>query len=118
MLGIISAARIVYVAVAALTTERTKGSVPGLQTLEARSALARRISSTYCEPRCLSAIDQIAAWDERTVPTRAFPLKVETVELDGDDGIVVTVYDGTTGAYVAEELKALSFASSLRDGLV
>jgi hypothetical protein len=48
----------------------------------------------------------------------AFPLKVETVELDGDDGIVVTDYDGTTGAYVAEELKALSFASSLRDGLV
>ena len=29
------------------------------------------------------------------------------VELDGDDGLVVTFSDGTIGAYVAEELREL-----------
>jgi len=29
------------------------------------------------------------------------------VELDGNDGVVVTFSDGTTGAYVAEELLEL-----------
>ena len=31
-------------------------------------------------------------------------IKVLSVEQDGDDGLIVTFSDGTTGAYVVEEL--------------
>jgi hypothetical protein len=31
-------------------------------------------------------------------------LRILTTELDGDDGLIVTFSDGTTGAYVIEEL--------------
>jgi hypothetical protein len=31
-------------------------------------------------------------------------IRILAVELDGDDGVVVTFSDGTTGAYVVEEL--------------
>ena len=31
-------------------------------------------------------------------------IRLLAVELDGDDGVVVTFSDGTTGAYVVEEL--------------
>jgi hypothetical protein len=31
-------------------------------------------------------------------------IKLKTVELDGNDGLVATFSDGTTGAYVVEEL--------------
>jgi hypothetical protein len=34
-------------------------------------------------------------------------IRILAVELDGDDGLVVTFSDGTTGAYVAEELLEL-----------
>jgi hypothetical protein len=34
-------------------------------------------------------------------------IQVLAVELDGDDGLIVTFSDGTTGAYVAEELLEL-----------
>ena len=34
-------------------------------------------------------------------------LRILAVELDGDDGIVVTFSDGTNGGYVIEELLAL-----------
>ena len=34
-------------------------------------------------------------------------IQVLSVELDGDDGLIVTFSDGTTGAYVAEELLEL-----------
>ena len=33
--------------------------------------------------------------------------KILTAELDGDDGLVLTYSDGTTGAYVIEELLEL-----------
>ncbi len=34
-------------------------------------------------------------------------IKIQTVEPEGDDGLIVTFSDGTTTAYVAEELLAL-----------
>ena len=34
-------------------------------------------------------------------------LRILTTELDGDDGLIVTFSDGTTGAYVVEELLEL-----------
>ncbi len=34
-------------------------------------------------------------------------VKILTAEHDGDDGLIVTFSDGTTGAYVVEELIAL-----------
>jgi len=34
-------------------------------------------------------------------------IRLLAVELDGDDGLVVTFSDGTIGAYVAEELLEL-----------
>ncbi len=34
-------------------------------------------------------------------------IKILTTEFDGDDGLIVTFSDGTTGAYVAEELLEL-----------
>ena len=34
-------------------------------------------------------------------------IRLLTTELDGNDGVVVTFSDGTTGAYVAEELLEL-----------
>jgi hypothetical protein len=34
-------------------------------------------------------------------------IQVLAVELDGNDGLIVTFSDGTTGAYVAEELLEL-----------
>jgi len=37
----------------------------------------------------------------------AFATKILTTEPDGNDGLIVTFSDGTTGAYVAEELLAL-----------
>ncbi len=36
-----------------------------------------------------------------------YPIEILTVEMDGDDGLIVTFSDGTTGAYVAEELLGL-----------
>ena len=37
----------------------------------------------------------------------AFAIRILTTELDGNDGLIVTFSDGTTGAYVAEELLSL-----------
>jgi len=37
----------------------------------------------------------------------AKPIRILTTEPDGDDGLIVTFSDGTTGAYVVEELLAL-----------
>jgi hypothetical protein len=37
----------------------------------------------------------------------AAEIRILTTELDGDDGLIVTFSDGTTGAYVVEELLAL-----------
>jgi hypothetical protein len=34
-------------------------------------------------------------------------IQLKTVELDGNDGLVATFSDGTTGAYVVEELLEL-----------
>jgi hypothetical protein len=34
-------------------------------------------------------------------------IKIVSVEKDGDDGLIVTFSDGTTGAYVVEELLML-----------
>jgi hypothetical protein len=34
-------------------------------------------------------------------------IKMLTAEFDGDDGLIVTFSDGTTGAYVIEELLEL-----------
>ncbi len=35
------------------------------------------------------------------------PIHILTTERDGDDGLIVTFSDGTTGAYVVEELLEL-----------
>lgn len=35
------------------------------------------------------------------------PIRILTTEHDGDDGLIVTFSDGTTGAYVVEELLQL-----------
>jgi len=35
------------------------------------------------------------------------PLRILTAERDGNDGLIVTFSDGTTGAYVIEELLEL-----------
>jgi hypothetical protein len=35
------------------------------------------------------------------------PIKILSVERDGDDGLIVDFSDGTTGAYVVEELLEL-----------
>jgi hypothetical protein len=37
----------------------------------------------------------------------AGPIQILTTEVDGDDGLIVTFSDGTTGAYVVEELLEL-----------
>ncbi len=37
----------------------------------------------------------------------ATTIRILTTELDGDDGLIVTFSDGTTGAYVIEELLEL-----------
>jgi hypothetical protein len=37
----------------------------------------------------------------------AQPIKILTTETDGDDGLIVTFSDRTTGAYVVEELLEL-----------
>jgi hypothetical protein len=37
----------------------------------------------------------------------ATPVRILTAELDGADGLIVTFSDGTTDAYVAEELLEL-----------
>jgi hypothetical protein len=34
-------------------------------------------------------------------------IKILTTEFDGDDGLIVTFSDGTTGAYVVEEMLEL-----------
>lgn len=34
-------------------------------------------------------------------------IRILTTDLDGDDGLIVTLSDGTTGAYVVEELLEL-----------
>jgi hypothetical protein len=34
-------------------------------------------------------------------------IRILTTEFDGDDGLIVTFSDGTTGAYVVEELLEL-----------
>jgi hypothetical protein len=37
----------------------------------------------------------------------SFGIRILTTELDGNDGLIVTYSDGTTGEYVAEELLEL-----------
>jgi hypothetical protein len=37
----------------------------------------------------------------------ASAIKILTTEFDGDDGLIVTFSDGTTGAYVVEEMLEL-----------
>lgn len=37
----------------------------------------------------------------------AYGIRILTTEPDGDDGVIVTFSDGTTGAYVIEELLEL-----------
>jgi hypothetical protein len=36
-----------------------------------------------------------------------YPIEILTVEMEGEDGVIVTFSDGTTGAYVVEELLGL-----------
>jgi hypothetical protein len=37
----------------------------------------------------------------------AYSIRILTTELEGNDGLILTFSDGTTGAYVAEELLEL-----------
>ena len=44
---------------------------------------------------------------ESNVPSMAETIRMLAIELDGNDGLIVTFSDGTTGAYVVEELLEL-----------
>ena len=47
-------------------------------------------------------------WPKREyIPSMASKMRILTAEPDGDDGLIVTFSDGTTGAYVIEELLKL-----------
>jgi hypothetical protein len=50
---------------------------------------------------------QTAVAKERKPSFMAEVIQILTAEPDGDDGLIVTFSDGTTGAYVAEELLEL-----------
>jgi hypothetical protein len=50
---------------------------------------------------------QPTAWLRDTLFAMAEKMQILNVERDGEDGLIVTFSDGTTGAYVAEELLEL-----------
>jgi len=64
-----------------------------------RRATATPIPKPVIEQNCT---------DQQTNVWIRFPMaeliRILTVEHDGDDGLIVTFSDGTTGAYVVEEL--------------
>lgn len=47
---------------------------------------------------------QVAGWPYDTLTVMAGLVTIVDVEKDGEDGVIVTFSDGTTGGYVAEEL--------------
>ena len=55
----------------------------------------------------MSKIGQIISMAEGTPHLMSKEIRILTTEPDGDDGLIVTFSDGTTGAYVVEELLAL-----------
>jgi len=55
----------------------------------------------------LSKIAQTQGQEESTSSSMIDAIRILTTELDGDDGLIVAFSDGTTGAYVVEELLEL-----------
>jgi hypothetical protein len=55
----------------------------------------------------VSKTRQTAVANERTQFFMEEKIQILTTERDGDDGLIVTFSDGTTGAYVVEELLEL-----------
>ena len=51
-------------------------------------------------------MQQLAVWPRSTLPDMA-GIGIVSVERDGEDGLIVTFTDGTTGAYLAGELLEL-----------
>jgi hypothetical protein len=51
--------------------------------------------------------DQFEVVEAATLVAMSENLVIVSVELDGEDGLIVTFSDGTEGAYVVEELVAL-----------
>jgi hypothetical protein len=47
---------------------------------------------------------QTASLFAGAVFSMAYPIRILTSKLDGEDGLIVTFSDGTCGAYVVEEL--------------
>jgi hypothetical protein len=50
---------------------------------------------------------QIGQPKDGNIPSMDETIRILTTEFDGDDGLIVTFSDGTTGAYVVEELLEL-----------
>jgi hypothetical protein len=63
---------------------------------------ARDCAFDQAEQNCT---DSWAEWEY--IPSMAKTIEMLTTEFDGDDGLIVTFSDGTTGAYVVEELLEL-----------
>ena len=53
------------------------------------------------------SIHTLPAEREYILSMAAVTIRILTTENDGDDGLIVTFSDGTTGAYVVEELLEL-----------
>jgi hypothetical protein len=57
--------------------------------------------------RRVSKVGQLAAWQRGILFAMAKEIRILKVEMDGEDGLIVTFSDGTIGGYVVEELLLL-----------
>jgi hypothetical protein len=48
----------------------------------------------------VSNLRQLAAWQQSNLDVMANFVTISSVEKDGEDGVIVTFSDGTTGGYV------------------
>jgi len=55
----------------------------------------------------MSRIEQTCRRRASTITLMAQGIHILTADRDGEDGVIVTFSDGTTGGYVVEELLAL-----------
>jgi hypothetical protein len=79
-----------------------------LSAIAARQAPATlRIQAHGDLPPNLANIGQTANPQREYSQSMTGLIRMLTTELDGDDGLIVTFSDGTTGAYVIEELLGL-----------
>ena len=57
--------------------------------------------------RRVSKVGQLAAWQRGILFTMTKAIRILKVEVDGEDGLIVTFSDGTKAGYVVEELLLL-----------